>query len=162
MVVALSNSQYKDNIREAKEMNAVEMLVDDHNQLKKLFGKVRETESEKEKRNLFEQIKTVLDAHTHIEEEVFYPAVREKEEIEDIVMEGLQEHHQADLFIREIENLAGGSDVFVPKLQVLMEGVEHHIDEEEKEMFPKVRDQFSGSELDEMASRMQKAKSAAN
>ncbi len=143
-------------------MNAVEMLVDDHNQLKKLFGKVRETESEKEKRNLFEQIKTVLDAHTHIEEEVFYPAVREKEEIEDIVMEGIQEHHQADLFIREIENLAGGSDVFVPKLQVLMEGVEHHIDEEEKEMFPKVRDQFSGSELDEMASRMQKAKSAAN
>ncbi len=139
-------------------MHAIELLVDDHNKLKTLFGKVNETEDEKTKHNLFQQIRKELESHTKIEEEIFYPAVKTTEGLEDIVKEGIQEHHQTDLFIREIENLADGSDVFDPKLKVLMEGVEHHIQEEEKEMFPKVRKHFSKSELEELGSKMKAKK----
>lgn len=141
-------------------MNAIDFLVKDHEKFKTLFGKVRESNNEAEKRKLFRQIKTELDAHTKIEEEIFYPSVKEKAEVVDIVEEGIQEHHQTDLFIREIENLVDGSDVFDPKLKVLMEGVEHHIQEEEKEMFPKVRDKFTEAELNDLGSKLQSKKAA--
>ncbi len=139
-------------------MHALELLTDDHNKLKTLFGKVNETEDEKTKHKLFRQIRNELESHTRIEEEIFYPAIKSINGLDELVMEGIQEHHQTDVFIREIKNLVDGSDVFDPKLKVLMEGVEHHIQEEEKEMFPKVRNQFSKSELEDLGSKMKAKK----
>jgi hemerythrin superfamily protein len=139
-------------------MNAIELLKDDHNKVRRLFQKVKASGSDNEKKDLFKQIKEELDVHTHIEEKIFYPTVREKEGLEDIVKEGIQEHHQADVFIKEIVNLSGDSDVFEPKLKVLMEGVEHHAQEEEAEMFPKVEDKFSESDLEELGEKLEKEK----
>lgn len=139
-------------------MNAVKLLVEDHNKVRGLFKKVEAADSQSEKRALFKQIKQELEIHTHIEETVFYPKVREKEGLEDIVKEGIQEHHQVDVLIREITNLVDGSDVFEPKLKVLIEDVEHHAEEEESEMFPDVEKQFSKSELEELGKKLEEEK----
>ncbi|MDQ3634830.1 MAG: hemerythrin domain-containing protein [Acidobacteriota bacterium] len=139
-------------------MNAIKLLKDDHNKVRRLFQKVKASDSESEKKDLFKQIKEELDVHTHIEEKIFYPAVREKQGLEDIVKEGIQEHHQADVFIKEIVGLSDDSEVFEPKLKVLMEGVEHHAQEEEAEMFPKVEDKFSESDLEELGNKLEKEK----
>ncbi len=139
-------------------MNAIKLLKDDHNKVRRLFQKVKASDSESEKKDLFKQIKEELDVHTHIEEKIFYPTVREKQGLEDIVKEGIQEHHQADVFTKEIVGLSDDSEVFEPKLKVLMEGVEHHAQEEESEMFPKVEDKFSESELEELGNKLEKEK----
>ncbi len=139
-------------------MNAIKLLKEDHNTVRRLFQKVKASDTDSEKKELFKQIKQELDVHTYIEEKIFYPTVREKEGLEDIVKEGIQEHHQADLFIKEIKNLSDNSDVFEPKLKVLMEGIEHHAQEEEAEMFPKVEEKFSDSELDELGNKLEKEK----
>lgn len=139
-------------------MNALELLKEDHNKVRRLFQKVKASDTDAEKKKLFKQIREELDVHTHIEEKIFYPEIRKKEGLEDIVKEGIQEHHQADVFIREIENLSEDSDVFEPKLEVLMEGVEHHAQEEEGEMFPKVEEKFSEKELKDLAERLEEEK----
>lgn len=136
-------------------MDAIKMLKKDHEQLRFLFSKVRETESDSEKLKYYRDIEELLAVHTHIEETIFYPAAKEKEKLEDIVKEGIQEHHVTDLLIGEIKNLVDESSVFDPKLKVLMEGVEHHIEEEEKEMFPDVRSEFSEIEISELGTKME-------
>ncbi len=85
-------------------MNAIELLKEDHKKVNHLFGQVKATE-EGEHKELFEQIKAELDVHTHIEETIFYPKLKEESELEDIVLEGIEEHHQAKMFLRELSSL---------------------------------------------------------
>lgn len=139
-------------------MNAIKLLTEDHNKVRKLFGKVKASDSNSEKNKLFKQIKQELEVHTHIEEKIFYPKVRENKEIKDIVMESLQEHHQVDVLMREIENLSDDSEKLEPKMKVLMEDVEHHAQEEEGEMFPKVEKNFSDSELEKLGEKLEQEK----
>ena len=134
-------------------MNAIELLKEDHDRVDKLFQKVKATE-EGEHKALFEKIKEELETHTHIEETIFYPKLKEKEELKDIVLEGIEEHHQAKIFLRELSNLVEDSEKFEPKLKVLMEDVEHHVQEEEGEMFPKVEKAFDSTELQELGKEM--------
>ena len=119
-------------------MNAIELLKSDHDKVDRLFQKVKATE-ESEHKALFEKIKEELEIHTHIEETIFYPKIKEEPELEDIVLEGIEEHHQAKIFLRELSALAEDSEKFEPKLKVLMEDITHHVQEEEGEMFPKCR-----------------------
>ncbi len=139
-------------------MNAIKLLTEDHNKVRKLFGKVKASDSNSEKNKLFKQIKQELEVHTHIEEKIFYPKVRENKEIEDIVMESLQEHHHVVVLMREIENLSDDSEKLEPKMKVLMEDVEHHVQEEEGEMFPKVEENFSDSELEKLGEKLEQEK----
>lgn len=139
-------------------MNAIELLKEDHNKVSRLFQKIKASQSDSEKHSLFNQIKQELEVHTHIEETIFYPKLMEKESLEDIVKEGIEEHHQVDMFLREISNLTDGSEKFEPKLTVLIEDVEHHVQEEEGEMFPKVEEEFSESELKDLGSKMEEEK----
>jgi hemerythrin superfamily protein len=139
-------------------MNAIELLKDDHDKVDRLFQKVKATEEGEEHRELFKKIKAELDAHTHIEEKIFYPRLREEEELEDITLEGIEEHHQAKMFLREISNLVDDSDKFEPKLKVLMEDIIHHVQEEEGEMFPKVEKLFSEEELGKLGAEMEAEK----
>jgi hemerythrin superfamily protein len=138
-------------------MNAIELLKDDHDKVERLFQKVKATE-EGEHKALFEKIKMELDAHTHIEEKVFYPRLKQEEELEDITLEGIEEHHQAKMFLRELANLSDDSEKFEPKLKVLMEDITHHVQEEEGEMFPKVEKVISESELQELGKQMEEEK----
>jgi len=139
-------------------MNAIELLKDDHDKVDRLFQKVKATEEGEEHKELFKKIKAELDAHTHIEEKIFYPRLKEKEELEDIVLEGIEEHHQAKMFLRELASLTEDSEKFEPKLKVLMEDIEHHVMEEEGEMFLKVKKNFDKAELEELGKQMEEEK----
>ncbi|HEY0459933.1 MAG TPA: hemerythrin domain-containing protein [Pyrinomonadaceae bacterium] len=138
-------------------MNAIELLKADHDKVDLLFQKVKATEESKHQA-LFEKIKEELEIHTHIEETIFYPKIKEEPELEDIVLEGIEEHHQAKIFLRELADLADDSEKFEPKLKVLMEDIEHHVMEEEGEMFPKVQEIFDEAMLDELGAQMQEEK----
>jgi len=139
-------------------MDAIELLKSDHDKVSKLFEQAEATESDAKKHELFEQIKLELLTHTHIEETIFYPTIMVNEEIKDIVLEGLQEHKQAKTLLREIPNLADGSEVFEAKFKVLMEDIEHHVEEEESDMFKKVRAAFDKAQLEEMGAQMEAEK----
>ena len=138
-------------------MNAIELLKQDHDKVDRLFQKVKGSEEDKHK-ELFEQIKQELEVHTHIEETIFYPKIKEEKELEDIVLEGIEEHHQAKIFLRELASLSDDSEKFEPKLKVLMEDVEHHVMEEEGEMFPKIEKIFDEATLEDLGKQMEEEK----
>jgi hemerythrin superfamily protein len=140
-------------------MNAIDLLKEDHDRVEALFEQVKANE-DGDNTDVFKQIKAELDVHAHIEETIFYPRLIEEgdEELKDIVKEGIEEHRQVKMFLRELENLVDESDKFKPKIQVLMEDVEHHVQEEEGEMFSMVQDQFDESALEEMGAEMEEEK----
>lgn len=142
-------------------MNAIELLKSDHAVVADLFEQVKATD-ESEHPAIFEQIKAELDVHAHIEEAIFYPKLKEDgdEELVDITLEGIEEHHQVKMFLKELAALAEDSEKFEPKLKVLIEDVEHHVEEEEGEMFPLVEAQFDADVLDELGSEMEAEKKA--
>jgi iron-sulfur cluster repair protein YtfE (RIC family) len=147
-------------------MDAIELLTTDHQKVRTLFGQfqtAQEAEDENRMAQLASTIFEELEVHTTIEEEIFYPAIRdEDEELSETVDESLQEHHVVDVLMNEMRDLTDGSDEWVAKMTVLIENVEHHADEEEQEMFPDVREQLSADRLrelgDQMASRKETAK----
>ncbi len=106
---------------------------------------------------LFKKIKEELDVHAHIEEMIFYPHLLEKgdKELKEIVREGIEEHRQAKMFLAELDSLSGNASKFKAKLTVLMEDVEHHVKEEEDDMFPMVEDQISEETLQRIGSLME-------
>jgi hemerythrin superfamily protein len=143
-----------------KRMNAIELLKADHKKVAALFDQVKETESEQEHWKLFEQIKTELEVHTHIEETVFYPRIQQSEDLKDMVLEAFEEHKQVKTLLREISGLAKGNEKLDAKLKVMGENVEHHVEEEETEMFPKVEKVLSKDELEELGAQLKAAKKA--
>jgi hemerythrin superfamily protein len=143
---------------EKADMTATELLRADHDKVEELFKKVEATESMSEHKRLFKKINEELKIHTHIEEKIFYPRIKQEEETKDITLEGIEEHHQAKLFLREIPQLASKSERFDPKLKVLMEDIRHHVKEEENTMFPKVERLLSSEELVELAKAMEAEK----
>lgn len=139
-------------------MNAIELLKEDHDRVDRLFQKVKATEEGEEHKKLFEKIKMELLTHTHIEETIFYPRLKKEEELEDIVLEGIEEHHQAKMFLRELSNLIEDSERFEPKLKVLMEDITHHVQEEEGKMFPKVEKILGEAEIEKLGREMEEEK----
>lgn len=141
------------------KMDALELLAQDHENVKQLFEQAEAAEEDKEKRKIFKQIKKELDTHARIEESIFYPAMQQHEELKDMVLESLEEHKQIKKLLREIDRLGKTSDRFEPKLKVLEENVQHHAEEEEEgKMFPKVRELVDAAELESMADELQAAK----
>lgn len=140
-------------------MNAIELLKEDHDRVDRLFQKVKATD-ESEHRELFEQIKQELDVHAHIEEVIFYPKLIAEggEEIQKLTKEGIEEHRQAKMFLRELANLTEDSEKFEPKLTVLMEDITHHVQEEEGQMFPLVQEEFDEFTLQELGKELKKEK----
>ena len=140
-------------------MNALELLKEDHDRVDKLFQKVEAAE-EKEHMALFEKIMAELEVHTQIEESIFYPQIKEKgdEELKKLVAEGVEEHRQAKMFLRELDALQSEGERFEAKLKVLMEDVKHHVQEEEGEMFPMIKEQFDESSLQELGKQLEEAK----
>lgn len=141
-------------------MNALDLLIEDHEKVSALFEEVKATEDEEKHKQLFEQIKTELEMHTHIEETILYPRFREHEELKDMVLEAFEEHKQVKTLIREIQNLADGSERFDAKLKVMGENVDHHVEEEESEMFPKVEELYSEEQLEELGQQLEVEKKA--
>ena len=140
-------------------MDALELLHEDHAKVKELFEEAEGTKNQKEKERIFEEINSELETHARIEETVFYPAMQKHQELKDMVRESLEEHKQIKALLKQIHNLKSGSEKFDSKLQVLIEDVEHHAEEEEEwKMFPKIRKICSQEELDELGTDLEEAK----
>lgn len=140
-------------------MNAIELLKADHDVVEELFKKVKANE-DGDNSAVFEKIKQELDVHAHIEETIFYPHLIENgdEELKKITLEGIEEHRQVKMFLKELDSLVSDSEKFAPKLKVLMEDVEHHVEEEEEEMFTLAEDQIDPAVLEELGEEMEEEK----
>jgi hemerythrin superfamily protein len=139
-------------------MNCLELLTADHNRVRGLFKRFKDAEEKDDTATMQEVVAKIVEEltiHTTIEEEIFYPAIKsETEEIKDTVDEGLEEHHVAKNLIAELGTVEVGSDEWTAKVKVLIESVEHHADEEEKEMFPPVRSNTANETLESLGERL--------
>jgi hemerythrin superfamily protein len=137
-------------------MDAIEMLKAQHKEVDALFSKYEELgdKAAKSKQALFEKIADALAMHATIEEQHFYPAVKAKR-TEDILLESLEEHLGIKRIIADLLKLDATNETFDAKVKVLQEQVEHHVEEEESDMFPKVRKLLGKEELTELADVMQ-------
>jgi hemerythrin superfamily protein len=145
-------------------MDAIKLLKQDHKSVEDLFKKFEKAgdRAYKTKRKLADQIITELSVHASIEEQVFYPGVRESVKgTEDVVLESLEEHHIVKWTLSELEGMDPEDERFDAKVTVLMESVRHHVKEEEQEMFPKVRKALGRAKLNDLGQRMERAKKAA-
>lgn len=124
----------------AKPADAIKLLKDDHREVKGWFKEYEKLEDDAEKQALADRICLALTVHTQIEEEIYYPATREAIDDDDLLDEAEVEHASAKQLIAEIQSMKAGDRLFDAKVTVLGEYVEHHVEEEEKEMFPESRD----------------------
>jgi hemerythrin superfamily protein len=143
-------------------MNALEILKQDHQKVKGLFQEAIHSTDTSKRKAIFDKIDTELEMHAHIEETVFYPAIEDHEELKDMVAEALEEHGEAKTLLGELEELGADSHEFGSKLQQLIEAVEHHVEEEEGEMFPKIREVFEEDELEQLGQDLESAKGIQN
>ena len=144
-------------------MDAIAMLKADHDKVKKLLTELETTTERgvKTRQELFATIKGELTVHEIIEEEIFYPELKAHPKAVDIVLEGYEEHHVVDLLMGELEALDVSDETWGAKALVMKENVEHHIEEEEGEMFPKARQVFDKDELEALGERMAARKTSA-
>jgi hypothetical protein len=137
-------------------MNAVTMLEDDHKKMRGLLDDLESTTERgiKTREELFSTIKGELTLHETIEEEIFYPALKAHPKAQDIVLEGYEEHHVVDLVMAELEDLPVDDESWGAKAKVMKENVEHHMEEEEGDMFKQARAIFDRRELEMLGERM--------
>ena len=144
--------------------DAIVLLKDDHKQIRKVFRDFQAAgdEASSRKGTLVTKMIELLTQHTYIENEVMYPRVRALlPELEDDVLESYEEHHVADVLVVELSMMKPDDERFVAKTTVLIENVDHHIDEEEKEWFPKVREGLGRKQLQDLGAEMIEAKKKA-
>jgi hypothetical protein len=144
-------------------MNAITMLEDEHVQMRKLLDRLESTTERgvKTRQELFATIKGELTLHEVIEEEIFYPELKAHPKAVDIVLEGYQEHHVVDLLMAELEALDVDDESWGAKAKVMKENVEHHMEEEEGDMFKKARQVFDRDELEDLGRRMEARRQSA-
>lgn len=142
--------------------DAVALLKKDHADVKRLF----EREENLTKKNgagrasVFNQIKAALEIHATIEEEIFYPAVKKarSEHVKDEVREGYEEHKQIKNLLEQILRITPADETYATKVKVLKEDVEHHVKEEEGEMFPDARQFLGKARLMELGAELEARK----
>ena len=141
-------------------MDAVKLLKQDHDEVKKMLTDLENTteRAEKTRTEGLATLKRELEIHEAIEEEVFYPALKEHPKTKELALEGYEEHHVVDMVMTEIEGVEPSDETWMAKFTVMKENLEHHIEEEEGEMFPQAEKVFDDSELDELGDRMQARK----
>jgi hemerythrin superfamily protein len=126
----------------AQEQDAIAMLIADHKKVKKLFSefdKLKDGGSSEDKAAIVEQICNALKIHTELEEEIFYPAVRQAIDDSALMDEALVEHAGAKDLITQLEDASPDDDLYDAKVTVLGEQIDHHVKEEEGTMFPKAK-----------------------
>ena len=141
-------------------MDAIKLLKADHDKVKKLLDELESTTERgvKTRQELFATIKGELTLHEVVEEEIFYPELKSHPKAKEIVLEGYEEHHVVDKLMGELEALSVEDETWGAKAKVMKENIEHHIEEEEGEMFTKARQVFDRSELEDLGTRMEQRK----
>ena len=141
-------------------MNAFQLLKEDHKKVSGIFQQLEPTteRAEKTRTELFAKLKTELDIHARVEETIFYPAIKQEAETREIVLEGFEEHHVVKMLLKELEALPVDTEQWTAKLKVLQENVEHHVEEEEGEMFQKARQVLTEEQINDLGARMEAEK----
>ena len=141
-------------------MNAFQLLKEDHQKVSGLFQQIEPTteRAEKTRTELFAQLKQELDIHARIEEAIFYPSIKRAAETREVVLEGFEEHHVIKMLLKELEAIPVDTEQWTAKIKVLQENVEHHVEEEEGEMFTGARKVLSSEQIEALGARMEAAK----
>jgi iron-sulfur cluster repair protein YtfE (RIC family) len=134
--------------------DAIDLLKVDHEEIRSLLERVDAADGS-EKARVAEELFELLEVHTAAEERVFYPAVRDAvDEAHEIIAEGIEEHHVVDTLMAEVRELAPGDEEWDAKLSVIKENVEHHLEEEEHELFPLVEEHLSATDRAEIGAEL--------
>lgn len=141
-------------------MDVFELLKKDHEKVSGIFEKLDATTERgvKTREELFAQLKQELDVHTRIEEEYLYPVLKDASETEELTLEAYEEHNVVKQLLVELEELSKDDETWGAKLKVLKENVEHHVEEEEGELFDGAREVLSQEQLEELGAQMEAAK----
>ena len=141
-------------------MKATDLLKQDHQEAAGLMDKLETADKGNmgPTKQLFTQLKDALTLHTQIEEQIFYPALEQHEETKDMIGEAFSEHKEVKEMLAEMSRMTPGSDEFMDKLTELRDGVEHHVEEEENEMFPKAERVLGESRMQELGRQLQQMK----
>ena len=136
--------------------DAIVLLKEDHQEVRKQFRAFRKPgQTPVQKQGTVDRILELLTVHTYIENEVMYPEVRKLlPDLDDDILESYEEHHVADVLCMELVTMKPSDEHFEAKTTVLIENVTHHMDEEEQEWFPKVRENLGRKQLQEIGARM--------
>lgn len=144
------------------KQDAIALLKADHAAVKEIFEQEEKLtkRNDQRKQDLFSQIKAALEIHATIEEEIFYPAVKKAraEHIKDEVREGYEEHKQIKTLLAQISQISPADETYDAKVKVLKEDVEHHVKDEEGEMFPDARKFLGDTRLAELGARLEARK----
>jgi hemerythrin-like domain-containing protein len=135
-------------------VEATKLLKQQHDEVKELFKRFEAAEDESEKQELFEQIADDFAAHGEIEEKIFYPAVYVGQ-LKENLQEAVEEHLAAKRVVADLLEMEPSDEQFDPKMKVLKELIEHHVEEEEEELFPLVRQNFAREELESLGDQME-------
>ena len=141
-------------------MDVFALLKADHERVAEMMQKIEETTERavKGRTETFTRLKTELDLHAMIEEEILYPALEDTEEAREITLEAYEEHRLVKQLLAELEAEPKDTEEWTAKFTVLKENIEHHVEEEEGEMFKKAREALSEEELETLGDRLQEAK----
>ena len=141
-------------------MNAFELLKEDHEKVAGIFEKLEPTTEKavKKREELFNKLSRALEIHAEIEEQIFYPALKEAGETREITLESFEEHKIIKRLVQEMESLQKDSEQWTAKLSVLKETVEHHVEEEEGQMFKRAREVLSKEQIEDLGAQMEAQK----
>jgi len=141
-------------------MNPFTLLKADHKKAAAIMEKIDSTTERgvKTREELFAQLKAELELHTRIEETILYPALKEVDKTRDITFEAYEEHAVVKRLLAELDKLGKDEETWTAKFTVLKENVEHHVEEEETDMFPKATKALSQEEVEALGTRLEKAK----
>jgi hypothetical protein len=139
-----------------RTMDAMSLLKEDHQKVKKMLVELESTTERgvKTREDLFTKVKQELVIHEAIEEEIFYPALKDHPKTKEIALEAYEEHHVVDMVMAEIEGIAYDDEAWGAKFKVMKENLEHHIEEEEGEMFKQAKQVFDADELAQLGDHM--------
>lgn len=145
-------------------MDVFDILKEDHKKVAKILKEGDETTSAaiKTREKIYEHLKKEFLAHAKMEETFFYPPLKERDETKDLILESYEEHNLVKQLLSELGDLEPEDETWGAKFSVLKENIEHHVQEEENELFSKVKKALSHKELDEIAERMQQFKKENN
>lgn len=139
--------------------NILDKLKHEHQEVANLLEQASsDNQSLDKKKKLFDNINKQLILHMEYEEELFYPTIKENPATKNIVLEGYEEHNVAKTLLKELQELPVEDEMWLAKLTVLKENIQHHVQEEEQNMFPKVEKMIDEEELQDMAEEMQEFK----
>lgn len=136
-------------------MKATNLLKQQHDEVRELYSRYEQTDDDDEKQALFEELADNLAAHTLIEERIFYPAAYAGEELQSELREAVEEHLAVKRELSDLLSMMPDEDNFDAKLKVMMEMIDHHVEEEESEMFPKAEKLLGAEALDRLGTEME-------